>query len=251
MEEQNAVEALVDLGLSTYEARVFIALVKLGSGTARDVAEISDVPRSQVYTTAKDLDSRGIISIQQSSPQVFQPVSLSEVESQLEQRFEAKRETAFTRLEELEKEAGGPSEQSEDVWSITGEAAIVGRMIKLIQAAEESIIYAAADLTNPQLEFLGELQACCERDVGVHLLREPEQEIPELWTEIQCVTVHPLPPETQHNDYAVRMLIVDSDVFLLSIRGRETESEIAIWSAHTTFAEVFSQLLTASLPKFP
>ncbi|WP_223173920.1 helix-turn-helix domain-containing protein [Haloferax sp. AS1] len=55
MDNSEAIDALIELGLSTYEARVFTALIELGEGTAREVAKTSDVPRSQVYTTAKEL----------------------------------------------------------------------------------------------------------------------------------------------------------------------------------------------------
>ena len=39
------------------------------------------------------------------------------------------------------------------------------------------------------------------------------------------------------------VLVVDSDVFLLSVLRSEASAETAIWSSHTSFAEVFSQLL--------
>jgi len=52
MNEGDAVDALKSLGLTTYEARTFVALQKLGAGTASEVADIADVPRSQVYGAA-------------------------------------------------------------------------------------------------------------------------------------------------------------------------------------------------------
>jgi sugar-specific transcriptional regulator TrmB len=246
MDEREAVDALTELGLSSYEARVFIALVELGSGTAREVAEFSDVPRPQVYTTAKDLEARGFISIQQSNPQVFRPVSLAEAKSQLEHRFESKRDAAFDRLETLERQTVPPSDQSEDVWSITGETAIAERIVQLVKEADERVVYGAADLADPDDELLGELGGCCDRGVEAVLLREYDQNLPQPWTTVDCLTDVRLPAENQSNEYARRMLIVDDDVFLLSIRGSENASEIAIWSAHTTFAAVFCQLLLGS-----
>ena len=53
--ETAARTALERLGLSTYEAGVFVALEKLGRGTAREIAEATDVPRSQVYGAAEHI----------------------------------------------------------------------------------------------------------------------------------------------------------------------------------------------------
>jgi len=59
-----AVEQLTALGLSTYAARTFVALVSLGKGTAQDVSEIADVPRTRVYDAVEELRERGLVDVQ-------------------------------------------------------------------------------------------------------------------------------------------------------------------------------------------
>jgi sugar-specific transcriptional regulator TrmB len=83
MSTHEAVEALRELGLSNYEARVFVALQRLGSGTAQEVSQVSDVPRSQVYGAADDLAARGLLEVVESSPKAFRPVDLSTARDQL------------------------------------------------------------------------------------------------------------------------------------------------------------------------
>jgi len=248
MTDSEAVEALTDLGLSTYEARVFIALVRLGSGTARDVADIAEVPRPQVYTATKELEERGFVSIQQSKPQVFRPVSLDEAKRQLERQFESKRDSAFEHLSSLERQAGSSRDDSEDVYSITGSDAISERIIHLVSEAQDQVYYGAATLDDPEPAFLDALQACCDRDVSVTLLQEYDQSVPEEWDTVDCLVDYRLPQEQPENEYAERMLIVDTDIFLLSIGGTGITTETAIWSARTTFAAAFSQLLMGGFP---
>jgi len=248
MTDSDAVEALTDLGLSTYEARVFIALVRLGSGTAREVADIAEVPRPQVYTATQELEERGFVSIQQSNPQVFRPVSLEEAKRQLERQFERKRDTAFGRLSKLERQAESPRDDSEDVYSITGGDAISERIIHLVSEAEEQVYYGAATLADSEPALLDAFQACCDRGVSVTLLREYDQSIPEEWETVDCLVNYQLPREQPENEYADQMLIVDTDVFLLSIGGPRISAETAIWSARTTFAAAFSQLLMGGFP---
>jgi sugar-specific transcriptional regulator TrmB len=248
MTDSDAVEALTDLGLSTYEARVFIALVRLGSGTAREVADIAEVPRPQVYTTTQELEERGFVSIKQSKPQVFRPVSLEEARRQLERQFENKRDTAFERLSSIEQQENPSRDDSEDVYSITGGDAISERIIQLISEAEDQVYYGAATLDDPEPGILDALQACCNRGVSVLILREHDQSLSEEWKTIDCLIDHQLPQEQPENEDAERMLLVDTDVFLLSIGGTDINTEAAIWSARTTFAAAFSQLLMGGFP---
>ena len=50
-----AVEQLERFGLSTYAVRTFVAVARLGSGTARDVSQVSEVPRTRVYDAIDEL----------------------------------------------------------------------------------------------------------------------------------------------------------------------------------------------------
>lgn len=58
MNEYEAVEALKGSELTAYEAKVFIALQQLGTGSARDVAQIVDVPRPRYTIPPKHSKSR-------------------------------------------------------------------------------------------------------------------------------------------------------------------------------------------------
>src|SRR5699024_1189511 len=67
-DHDEAVAALKRLGLSSYEAQVFIALQRLDTATVREVDRTTEVPRSQIYGAAEDLAERGLVDIQQSTP---------------------------------------------------------------------------------------------------------------------------------------------------------------------------------------
>ena len=49
------IECLKSLGLTKYEALVYIALLKMASATASEIHEISDVPRASVYPVIDQL----------------------------------------------------------------------------------------------------------------------------------------------------------------------------------------------------
>lgn len=82
-----AIDQLEALGLNTYAARIFVALVCLGEGTAKDVGEISDVPRTQVYDGVKELQDRGLVDVQQSTPKRFWAISSETTNSNFKQDY--------------------------------------------------------------------------------------------------------------------------------------------------------------------
>lgn len=56
---EEAVTSLEELGLTEYEARCFVALTRLSKGTAKEVSQVADVPRSRVYDTIERLERTG------------------------------------------------------------------------------------------------------------------------------------------------------------------------------------------------
>ena len=52
---------LAELGLSSYEARAYRALLSLGPTPARELSDTSDVPRGRIYDVLNTLDSRGLV----------------------------------------------------------------------------------------------------------------------------------------------------------------------------------------------
>ena len=72
---EEAVETLTELGLGLYAARTFVALVVLSGGTAVEVSQTADVPRTRVYDAAEELVEWDLIEVDESTPQRFVPVA--------------------------------------------------------------------------------------------------------------------------------------------------------------------------------
>lgn len=54
---------LAELGLSSYEAKVYRTLLALGAAPAREIATASEVPRGRIYDVLNTLDSRGLVRV--------------------------------------------------------------------------------------------------------------------------------------------------------------------------------------------
>lgn len=242
IDETTAVDALERLGLSNYEARVFAALQKLGTGTAREVHEESGVPRSQVYGAAESLSNRGLLEVQHSSPISYRPVDLAEARERLAERLERTQERAFDRLEAIREEGPADSEEREDIWTITGSAAITSRLGALIPEAETSLLFGVQSPALLTDDLREALLARAEAGVDV-LVVSADEDVRRQLSDAGLPTVEP-PPEQAENDQAGRLLIADGDTVLVSVAGPE---ETAIWSSGTNFASVLAQLIGGAI----
>lgn len=250
MHEGDAIEALEHLGLTSYEAQVFVALQKLGTGSASDIDRIADIPRSQVYGAAEKLEERGLVEVQQSNPIRYRAVSQEEARERLRNRYQDREEEAFDYLEEVRAQGRDPDERQEDVWTIHGRESATRRAIQLVSSADESVVYAGdADVFDDEL--LDELVDCGNEGVDVTVVSTDEAVIEMIENEgpISAVTV---PPELEPEDDRMgRILVVDDDTVLMSVLGEdalpEMRTETAIWSAETGFASVFVRMFRSML----
>jgi sugar-specific transcriptional regulator TrmB len=92
------------LGLNEYEAKVYSTLVGLQKATARDIHEVSGVPRGRIYEILHDLAVRGFIGVEEGSPNAYYRLDTDQVIDRLKADAIAELEEARTALKSLEME---------------------------------------------------------------------------------------------------------------------------------------------------
>jgi len=243
--EHDAVDSLERLGLSNYAARVLVALHRLGVGTAKQIHEETDVPRSQVYGAAEELLDRGLVELQQSTPKRYRPTGLDTARRRLAEELKTEADRAFSFLE-AQRRARTEQETRDDVWTVRGREPVNGRVVELARQATDSLLFAAS-----APEFVSEEIAATIRDrrdagVAVAVISE-SRSVRELFDGIEGVDVD-APQESQTMDYTGRVLLVDDRAVLLSsVPSTETSEETAIWSADTAMARILAQAIAGSI----
>ena len=66
-----------NLGLTSYEIRVYLSLLDNGAMTASDISKKSGVPYSKIYEVLNGLEEKGWLETDSSRPQKFFPNSPS------------------------------------------------------------------------------------------------------------------------------------------------------------------------------
>lgn len=127
------IENLKELGLNTYEAKVYLALLKKYPATGYEVSQIANVPQSRTYDTLKSLEKEKITVASNSKPTTYTPIKPSE----LTQRYKRKINST---LDFLDKHLPNVKDDyTEPILSISGSANIREKVIEIIKNAKSEI----------------------------------------------------------------------------------------------------------------
>lgn len=167
MKAGELVDKLTSFGLDEREARVYFHLSRLGPSTASDVAQATDVGRTEVYRVMDDLESAGFVETTLERPRKFVPRPVEEV---LHQRLEEEQR----RLEDLEQ----TSQRLADRWPTAehrhearkerfsvhqGRSQIRGVLERMVETAEEEVLLLAPPRGLSRLDQMGILEALADR----------------------------------------------------------------------------------------
>lgn len=244
MSTRDAVAALKRLGLPNYQARVFVALQQLGTGTAQEISGVSEVPRSQVYGAADDLVERGLVELTESSPKRYRPVRLSAAREQLTDRLERERERAFENLAELQTT---PPERADDgaVSTLRGRRPIDDRIAELIESADSSAVFVAPSENSLSETIETTLRERAAEGVAVTVVTAEESGRERFADSSINVIVM---GEDNPADFAGRTLMVDDSTVLLAVAtGGDTVAEEAMWTAGSSIGRILAQFMQSGI----
>ncbi len=137
-------QKIMDLGLTEYQARVYLSLLELGPSTASQVPPLSRVPRTRVYATMKQLHEKGLVEIIPETPLRYRPVPIRRF---LQQKAKQLQEDAL-RLEDRVGEfsdefairRGVAMEERGRFEAIYGRRNVRERLMKMYEEVREEIM---------------------------------------------------------------------------------------------------------------
>jgi sugar-specific transcriptional regulator TrmB len=232
---EEAIEVLQQLGLKEYEARCFVGLTRLNTGTAKKLSDLTEVPRTRVYDAIRVLEAQGLVEIQHSSPQQFRAVSLEEATETLRDQYEDRVERLHDALATVETVDEHDESPVQEVWAMAGQDAIENRTEQLIESATDEVVLVIGDkslLTEELTNTLNEVGNGVELLIGAltpSLQDEIQAAIPEATTFVSGLEwLHGA--QTSEDDTAIgRLLLVDRSTILVSSIVPDSKEEQAIF----------------------
>jgi len=88
------------LGLSSYESKIWQALLEKGEADAQQLVRLASVPFGRVYDVLSNLEEKGIIEVQETRPKLYRPRRIGTVIDKLLRARNAEMDTERRTLEE-------------------------------------------------------------------------------------------------------------------------------------------------------
>ncbi len=156
------IEKLKDIGFNSYEAKVYLALLKKYPATGYEVSQIANIPQSRAYDTLKALVISKVVFSSEDKPQKFTPIAPKE----LTKRF--KRKVSST-IEFLEKKLPDVKEDyNEPIHNICGYTEIIKKLKEVIKNSRQSLYIEIWDTDFKQLESV--LSEAYDRGIDIKIV---------------------------------------------------------------------------------
>lgn len=173
--DEERLERMQEYGLTEYEARTYMALQELEVATARDIANLSRVPRTKIYSVLDDLHEKQLAEIIPERPKKYEVVPFKDYLERFEEKYEQKLERIQEDKEELtkppERSPNGMGEKAGSFNVLKGRKNVMNRTHEMIDRAEEEIVELGTEFSSVRMGYyLPALKEKAEEeDIDLHL----------------------------------------------------------------------------------
>ncbi len=221
--EDGLSKELRKLGLTSYEAKCYVFLVKMGPSDPRKVASKASVPYPSAYEALRRLADLGWVELVTRRPVVYRardPETIfGEIQSKLKETFQS--------LEEMYKST--PTDQAELVYTLRGRDRVLSKLVEMIKGARESMMLVTpAETIEGSEALLEEIRKAVSRGVKIRLMTDQKD-------------VKGLPPriEARTGNIVAFDLLVDDSTALIGL----PDLSAAGWVESSAVASHFMQFL--------
>jgi sugar-specific transcriptional regulator TrmB len=173
-------ETFEEFGLSSYEIKVYLALLSTGMNTARQLSSKSGVPFGRIYDVLTFLENKGIVEKQSSRPMKFLPVpphlAIQKLLALKEEELQSVTKKAALLEEQLNK-IYRESPQESSFWKVSfANEYSKNYYEKIIESKKELLTYFEFNEMKLEkyeeiiTEFLGVILPLVKRGVRIYLL---------------------------------------------------------------------------------
>jgi HTH-type transcriptional regulator, sugar sensing transcriptional regulator len=182
LQEDELSRELRKLGLTSYEARCYVFLVKLGASDPRKVAAKASLPYPSAYEALRRLADLGWVELVTRRPLVYRArdpsTILQETQSKLRETFDS--------LEAMYKAT--PADDAELVYTLRGKDRVLSKLVEMIRGSRSSMMLVTpAETLEGSDTLLEEIRKAASRGVDIRLMTD-EAELKGLPAKVEART---------------------------------------------------------------
>lgn len=251
--------SLQNLGFTSYEAKVFVALVKNENATVSVLHLDSDVPNSAIYGALKKLEKRGIIEFLNTKPMRYRCIPPEDAIAKLKRDYGDECDDV---LDELKKIYGKSScdTTEEFIWTISGIRNVTDKVIQMLEGAEKDVLILSS--STPFLT-LAEKYVSIKKDyttiigifnkkiadegVSIRIISSCDEEARKIHSMVPFASVRVDSMKNDQLKLKSFVVVVDNSEMLVdTIKEDGGEADLnAVWTNGEEFSSTISNLLNA------
>jgi len=175
LDQESALKALVELGLSPIDAKVYLLLTKRGPKKGKELLEVLKINRQQLYRSLKSLQSKGIVSSTLERPARFSSIPTKQVlDMIIRNKIDEASKLRQQRREILSvlqsAEIGEYSDASARFTVVEDEKFIFAKIRQMVEDAKNEILVSASGLSIIQAKRADMLKTLTRLDIPFKIL---------------------------------------------------------------------------------
>lgn len=164
MNKSDVVEQLKDFGLTSYEAKAYVALAGLGPSEPKRIAGDARIPYPSAYTALRTLASKGWVEQVVKKPVTYRAKKPATVKAMVSSRIE----DVFKELQKIYRTES--TEEAELVYTLRGSDRVLGKIYEMLRGARQSVVVVAPTMSLEDAKLMEMLGGAVERGVKVRAI---------------------------------------------------------------------------------
>jgi sugar-specific transcriptional regulator TrmB len=253
------ITSLQNLGFTSYEAKVYVALIRNETATVSTLHDDSGVPNSAIYGALKKLEKKGIIEFQNTKPMRYRCIPPNEALLKLKNDYADECDVVFEKLNEIYGESASETSK-EHIWNITGARNVTCKIIQMMEGAKKDILILASStpfgtiaenhssLKKDYTTIIGIMnKKASEEGINVRVISSCEDEAKKIKNLVPLATVRVNSIEEADSELKSFVIVIDNSEMLVDILkdGDGYTDLSAVWTNGADFSSVISHLLSA------
>jgi len=231
---QKTLSALQELGLTDYEVKAYVSLLKFGVQTAAEVSRQSTVPYSKVYDVLGRLEAKGWVESDLSRPSKYYPkppnVALEAFRMQQESVYEGYEKLIADELVPIYEKRD--IKERPEVWIVKGDVNIFGKLMESMDSCRQELMIALpGELRTFSNGAVSIINTLLNRGISVSVLLSDEETAREIRASLPKAEIR-----VKDGMFGGGLICDAKQVVLLLGRSGEGMPHMAIWADHPGLA---------------
>jgi len=255
--DEKDVAALKRLGLTEYESRIYLAVIRMGSIKASEVSFHGRVPRTKTYGVMRELERKGLLNVTPGKPEIFSVRSPAEVLMPLVTGLESDVKESTSLIQRLARVYEATAvvkdrhpKQAREMWIIEGRGTVLAKMNELFSGASKSINYctSANGLIRAYRANSESLEKARKRGVNVRILSAISPDNAAVVREMEEIVSIQTIEKTFPAQFANFVSVDSSELLITEVKpddlSTDRGSDFAVWNRSKLAVGLHDQLFT-------